>query len=32
MLIRFGQSLMRYERYAKDVNLLKHWIAEHIAQ
>lgn len=28
----FGQSLMRYDRYAKDVNELKRWIAEHIAQ
>jgi len=28
----FGQSLMRYERYAKDGNEVKRWIAEHIAQ
>ncbi len=28
----FGQSLMRYERYAGNVGEVKHWIAEHIAQ
>jgi AcrR family transcriptional regulator len=28
----FGQSLMRYDHYAKDVTPLKRWIAEHIAQ
>ncbi len=28
----FGQSLMRYDRYAKDLNELKRWIAEHIAE
>lgn len=28
----FGQSLMRYERLAPDVALLKSWIAEHIAR
>ena len=27
----FGQSLMRYDRYARDVTSLRRWIAEHIA-